>query len=476
MFFALRKTWWFFLPGLFLIALVACFQIDKPYLALFPCMLIIFHILAGHFGLIKTITMLSIITGLLYYFDFIPSVLTLFPTEMLIVGGFLLFPVSICDDYRFFLKSIRFKKSLFLIVFSMVISLFFIINKSDLPVGFALYGDSKILIFILGYIMVYYVLYYKYLTLKSVFICITIAGFLFIIGILILYVKNGDFAITLSERLGESIGVRSTIIGMLLDMIFPVSFFLGLHYKSNPLLRIIFLGSSLVILVILLLTYVRGSFFGLIALALYFMFRKIKAYKLILLIVVLAFFGSYFVNGFQNRFEKQDKMGIMLSDYIRYELLQAAFRNIKANHVIFGDGMLTYSMMKYTYDFPIYLDEEKILSTHSYYLEHFVGMGLFGFLGIIIFLWGSLYSLIKLKVGDEDKYLRLGLIFSLISCLLHGFVDSQVGNISFSLLLFSILASSAFLCNKYKSSSFLLNSVPKDYGKRIHSAANKTVS
>jgi O-antigen ligase len=134
-----------------------------------------------------------------------------------------------------------------------------------------------------------------------------------------------------------------------------------------------------------------------------------------------------------------------MKDSSRIALLQSSYKMIKNNYIVFGNGMLTFSIAKFEYSFPKWADRDKILSTHNLYLEHFVGLGLFGVLGITFLLFGTLFSLVRLKVPDNEKPLKLGFVFALLSCMLHGLVDCQVGNIAFSLPLFTILASSAFL-------------------------------
>jgi O-antigen ligase len=194
----------------------------------------------------------------------------------------------------------------------------------------------------------------------------------------------------------------------------------------------------------LFFTYSRGSYFGLIALAIFLFFKKLNIYKIALFLIVILLSFTFLYEGILYRFNKQDR-AVMESNYDRVILLQSAYKMLKSNYFIFGNGMLTFSIAKYEHSFPKWADKDKILSTHNFYLEHFVGLGLFGILGISFILFGTFFSLVRLKVPDADKGIKFGLLFSLLSCILHGFVDCQAGNIAFSLPLFTILASSAFL-------------------------------
>jgi hypothetical protein len=446
-----ERALWFFTPVLFAVFLIASVFIGKPILACIPCILILLHMAIGHFGLCKALAAFSISTGLLYYFKGIPGYFTLFPLEMLIIGFFLVFPVFIRENFREFISSIRFKKSICVLVFSIVITTYYLINQTNIPLASVTWGSSKVVIFLLGYGVVYYLLFYRYITLKNIFNWIPAAGLLFIMMMVAAYWKGGYIHTIFNERLGTSIGINATLIAMVMDMVLPVCLFSALYCTKDRVSKFAMFFSLLLISVSLLLTYARGSYFGLIALALYFMFRKIKLYTIAVIVIVAALSGPAILNGLQNRFNKQEQHGVALSNYQRLELGRAAIAIIKSNHFIFGNGMLTFSKAKYKFDFPGWLDRTNLLSTHSLYLEHFVGLGFFGFLGMLLLMFVPIYSLLRLKVEEEDRPFRLGLIFSLLSCALHGFVDCQVGFISFSMLLFTILASSAFLITKYKT-------------------------
>ncbi len=324
----------------------------------------------------------------------------------------------------------------------------YIFTKSNNYFGQAAYGNSKVIIFVLGFILVFYLLYYEFISIRMVLNCITSAGAIFLAIIVLFYLKNGGLRVVLSERIGTSIDIGPNTIAMALDMIFPVTFFSALYCKRNIITKTALFLLSFLYLIVLFLTYSRGSIFGLIALGVFLVFHKIKLHKIAIFMVILLLSLTVWQEGIFKRFNAQDR-AVMESNFDRVVLLQSAMKMIRENHIIFGNGMLTFSLAKYDYSFPKWADKQKGLSTHSLYVEHFVGLGLFGMLGISSMLFGTLFSLVRLKVPDSNEGIKFGLLFSLLSCMLHGFVDCQVGNPAFSLPLLAILACSAIL--KYRN-------------------------
>jgi hypothetical protein len=448
----LKRLFWFFLPFFFLLYLFVCFQKDKQVFALIPSIIIIFLLAASFFGVIKTVAAVALSTFFVYSLEIIPGFLTFLPTELLIIICFVFFPVFIHRDSKEFVSALPFKKSIFLILFSIVTTSFYIFTKSTSYFQQAFYGNSKIVIFILGYILMFYLLYYKHISVKMILNCFIGAGVLFIATIVFFYWKTGNLNGIIAERIGTSVEIRPNGIAMILDVIFPITFFSALYYKKNRVIKGILFLLSFLFLGVLFLTYSRGSYFGLIALVTFLVFYKPKFYKIAIFLAVILFSFTFFYEGILYRFNKQDRT-VLESNYDRMALMQSAIKMIKGNYVVFGNGMLTFSKSKYDYSFPAWADKAKILSTHSLYLEHFVGLGLFGFLGIVFMLFGTFFALVRLKVPEKDKGVKFGLVFSLMSCLLHGFVDCQVGNIAFSLPLFSILTSSMVLIYSNRKAS-----------------------
>ncbi|HUI92927.1 MAG TPA: O-antigen ligase family protein, partial [Chitinivibrionales bacterium] len=124
---------------------------------------------------------------------------------------------------------------------------------------------------------------------------------------------------------------------MALDMIFPIAFFSALYYKKNMIIKVMLFFFSFLFLVTLFFTYSRGSYFGLMAMGIYLFFNKIKLYKIVLFIIIIFLSFTFLYEGILYRFNKHDP-AVMESNIERVALMQSAFKMIKNNYFIFGNG------------------------------------------------------------------------------------------------------------------------------------------
>jgi hypothetical protein len=195
-----------------------------------------------------------------------------------------------------FIGTIPNKNSLLLLLLSIVVTSLYVFTKSNSYFGQVFFGNSKVIIFILGYILVFYILYYKHVSLKMISNCMIAAGVLFVATIIIYYWKAGYIRGILSERIGTHVDIRPNAIAMSLDMIFPIAFFTAI-YTKNKIVKPVLLLVSFLFLITLFLTYSRGSYLGLIALGIYLFFNKMKFYKMVIFLIVAILSFTFLYEG-----------------------------------------------------------------------------------------------------------------------------------------------------------------------------------
>jgi len=103
--------------------------------------------------------------------------------------------------------------------------------------------------------------------------------------------------------------------------------------------------------------------------------------------------------------------------------------------------MNNFSIMKFSYGFPQWFDTKKILSSHNFFVEIWMGWGLLGLLG-----WLSLNASIVLSVLRKHKDSRAAnaAAFAIIAFSVHGLMDSYCANYSIMFVYFSLMGIAFF--------------------------------
>ena len=113
----------------------------------------------------------------------------------------------------------------------------------------------------------------------------------------------------------------------------------------------------------------------------------------------------------------------------RRPLFKAAAGVIKDNWLI-GIGMNNFQLLKYNFAFPHFLDPFKIQSAHNIYLEMFANLGIIGFIALLWILVSSIMGFKRIPRSNERRKANyIGLLASISTFYIHGFIDCAIANI-----------------------------------------------
>jgi len=243
------------------------------------------------------------------------------------------------------------------------------------------------------------------------------------------------------DRLSVAGLLHPNLISIFLELFFPIALFRAFESKSLKH-QLLFFLIALIQIITILWTYSRGGLFTILGCLAYLALKRITLRKVIIMTLLAIAFTPIFFKGFYAR-SSAKSMDQLVSAGTRIELQRTALQMSFKNYLIFGYGLNEFYKIKYQAGFPTFLDPDKAMSSHSSYLEILLGVGLFGFIGFYGLIFFSLYGLIRVKTKDHND-IRLGLIFCIISFLLHSFLDSGLPIGSFSISVFAIMAFSRF--------------------------------
>ena len=232
-----------------------------------------------------------------------------------------------------------------------------------------------------------------------------------------------------------------------LEMFFPLAFFIAAGTK-NTFHKIVFSIFACVLLSVMMLTYSKGGLITVsLCLGFYFIrYFSIRTFALGILLLATSVF--YFYEGFAKRITLIDWAQIM-SSYARIEMLKTGIKMILDNDVLFGFGINAFAKLKFQFGFLRLFDPSTNMSSHNYFLEILLGIGIVGFVAFFGMIFKILVHLYRLNL-IHNSHLRYGLFFSIFSYLIHGLVDCFLVVPSFSFILFSLLAFSYFFIKYHK--------------------------
>ena len=313
--------------------------------------------------------------------------------------------------------------------------------------------DVMFFLGISAFFVIYMLLALGVISLRYTLMAMSLSGLLFLAYIIFCSMSGGSLGSLFEGRFGSSSGINPNFIACFLDICLPLSLFLALNEKGRLLKASFFLLSLLYCLCILRTTS-RGSLPGLVALALFFLIRlrSIKAW--VIIIGVSLFLAKGFGERVITRTVAPSSLDI-LSSLTRVEMLKSGIKLLKDNYFVFGIGMDNFRLEKFKFGLSAWLDPHKQMSSHNSYLEVWLGWGLAGLVGWLSLLVGSIFRTARATVAPGERNLKLGMIFALLSYMLHGLFDSLMALPPFLVMLLSMLACMSFLIRSGSSESRL---------------------
>ncbi|QQY80034.1 O-antigen ligase [Keratinibaculum paraultunense] len=210
------------------------------------------------------------------------------------------------------------------------------------------------------------------------------------------------------------------VLAEYLIMIIPIS--LSLFWYSKKIHKKgIFLITSLILTIVLVLTLSRGGWIG-FAFGI-FMFVLLVEKKLLLGIIPIALLGLYFLP--QNIINRILTIGSLKdsSNAYRIRLWKITLEIIRDNWLI-GVG---FGYIPFKATFETYIRTMPAYHSHNTYLQTMAEMGVLGLIVFIIFIFVLYKYAIKRLMKTEDKYIKTmagGVLAGLSALLAHGAVES----------------------------------------------------
>lgn len=423
---------------------------------------IVFSILLMAFGLVTIVLALRLGSKLVLAFPLYVIIAMQFPVQMYL--GFsisrwlsisliaiipIIFAVCKAGHPRIIVPA---KSSLSLLSIAFVVSWLYQASNGN---TFAFGQTALYDVYFAAGIFVFYAFFFllsgTVINLALTFRTLAFAGIPFILIVLIEYQKTSGIGAIFHERLGISTRFNPNIISSYLELLLPLSLFLGMSEVKRSR-RLLFLGISALYALSIIACYSRGSIPGLFCLCI-FSIASIRIFKIrILIIVIMIGVLAVFGFGYLHRVFHPERSDL-LSDAGRVELFQAALKILKENHYFFGIGMNNFSLAKFQHGFPSGFDPAQVMSSHNQYLELWLGWGLPALLGWMMLVLGTMWRLVKMRLPRGESLLRSGLFFSLLFFITHGAVDSVIGSPEIMFIVFLVLSCSQYLlfCNSSDS-------------------------
>jgi len=326
---------------------------------------------------------------------------------------------------------------------------------------FLLYDIHLLLGFCVAY-LVFSLLRLEHLNIDRLMRYITISGILFIAAVSAKYVISGGARHIFSGRFGDYIQVvNPNLLSLYLNTTLPCAFFMALFGKLSLVKKVFWYAVAAIQAGTIIITGSRGALLGVAAIVGYFLWHK-RSIKWTLatlagLGVMIATIGQKYLYRALNPSTTE-----IISDLGRIELLKAAFKILKDNYFFFGIGMGSFAPLKMNYGVPVWFPAPgpaENLSSHNIYTEVWLGWGLLGLIGWLTFNIGIIHRLLRYK---EEVYngIAKGIAFAMISYLLYGLVDCNIGNTALMFNYFSLTGVAMYIITltHKNTGSYLLNS------------------
>jgi O-antigen ligase len=403
----------------------------------------------------------NILMRFIYIFFLIQFTAALFiPVSLYVtIISLLFFPLALKrDSISNELTAPPFAKHLLLLLSGWVVSLTYIsINNNGEFKYFFMYD----IFFLLGLVSAYEMFIafrLKFLEPDKLIPCIALSGFVIVCVVFAKYFVLGISLSTIFiKRLGMAVDINPNVITAYLDLALPCALFTAFFEKRSLRKKILFYSLSAFIVCAILLAATRGSLPGIAILAAYVIWRK-RSKRLLLFVLICSVSVAFTIGApIVERMVKPNTADI-LSNMGRVELLRAALKVLKDNHYFFGIGMNNFSQMKFSYGFPQWFDTKRVMSSHNFFVEIWMGWGLLGLLG-----WLSLNASIVLSIlrKHKDNCAANAAAFAIIAFSVHGLMDSFCANYSIMLAYFSLMGIAFFYMKegRVKNPSFNADTV-----------------
>lgn len=210
------------------------------------------------------------------------------------------------------------------------------------------------------------------------------------------------------------------ILAEYLIMIIPISAAL-FWYSKKIHKKAIFLITSLILTIALVLTLSRGGWVG-FAFGI-FIFIILIEKKLLLALIPIALLGIYFLpQSIVNRILTIGNLGDSSNAY-RIRLWKITLEIIRDNWLV-GVG---FGYIPFKTTFETYIRTMPAYHSHNTYLQTMGEMGILGLIVFVMFIFVLYKYAIKRLMKDEDRYIRTmagGVLAGLSALLAHGAVES----------------------------------------------------
>jgi len=369
------------------------------------------------------------------------------PLSLYVTVAFMVFfiPLLIAGGGMGKIDALPFHRPIMLLLAGWLVSLVYVSAFGHSRYNYMhLYNVYLLLGFGVAY-MVFAMLRLKYLNVEKLVYYIAHSG-LFLVGMtLALYVIKGKVGSILSDRFGMNAGVNANFLALYLNMALACAFFTAVSEKRGTVKRAILFASAAVQAAALLMTASRGGLIGITAIAAYYVWRR-RSLKLFLASMAgaaaaLLTIGHKMIDRLVNTTPTD-----LLSDFGRVELMKAAFKILRENGYVFGVGMNNFMIMKFDYGFPAWFDapRNKGFSSHNLFVEVWLGWGILGLAGWLLFNIGIVAALFRCR-NEKYKGVTSALALALTTFLLIGLGDSSIASYSMMFTYFSLVGAALFI-------------------------------
>jgi len=288
----------------------------------------------------------------------------------------------------------------------------------------------------------------KLLTPEKLIPCIALSGLVVMCAVAGKYIVDGvPPTMVFRERMGTSVGINPNIVTAYLDLALPCAFFTAFFEKRNLAKKVFFYLLSFAVVCAILLAATRGSLPGVAILAAYVIWRK-RSKRLLLGILVCAGAVIFTLGARLAERLLSPNIADILSNMGRVEMLRSAFKILEDNHYFFGIGMNNFSQMKFAYGFPQWFDSKRVMSSHNFFVEIWLGWGLLGLLGWLTLNTAVLVSILRKR---KDSCVANAVAFAVIAFSAHGLLDSMCANYSIMFTYFSLMGAAFFIMTSTSS-------------------------
>jgi O-antigen ligase len=332
-------------------------------------------------------------------------------------------------------------KSLLLLLSGGVASLIYLILANSGEIKYYWMYD---IFFLLGLGIAYemfYLLRFKILDLEKLMAYITFSGLALICFVFVRYLIAGNIGLIFNERFGSSVDINPNMTAAYLDLTLPGAFFTAFFEKRNFVKKALFYALSLLYAGVIFMAATRGSLPGIAIIVIYVIWRK-RSKKLLLAALISTIIVFLTIGAMVIERTFSPNTSDILSNIGRVEMLRTAFRILADNHYFFGIGMNNFSLAKFDYGFPLWFDGKRVMSSHNLFTEIWLGWGILGLLGWIIFNIGTASSLIR---KNKNSGAANAVAFAIIAFSAHGLFDSLCANFSIMLTYFSLVGAGLFI-------------------------------